>query len=442
MLWFYSSLSAADIYLKLGSIEGETLYRCENGSVVEDSADCGGQVSMAQYIKIDWIEGESSDKYSMSSSGGAWKIDVQDISLIRKAGDGQMEYVEVEVETAAGPLALGLGAIIAIGADCPRCLFEEEEIDVEDETLAASDAPGLGAIIAIGAVNVESDEDALVDCKVTKVSDSDIECEVVAIHEIKGHLSSLPPVEVTSSAETKAAVFLCHDGVTAVSRMSDCPDDIDIDIDDASTISPPEWYRCEDGTVIEFGESCPPIIMKAQAIKIDWIDGEVSESGSTNDTDLKQGGNNTDYFEDQDRLSRVTKPSDGEDRLTENVSLKIEWEDRVQESMSLKAEKREEVREARKEYISTYKGAFVKRIGNRLDNIPAKNLETALEKINTKIEETQENDRMSDAKKESYMDALYALLEIVEDKIGDIKWEITPNWSYFFCNVSRSGVEK
>ena len=91
--------------------------------------------------------------------------------------------------------------------------------------------------------------------------------------------------------------------------------------------------------------------------------------------------------------------------------------------MSLKAEKREEVREARKEYISTYKTAFVERIGNRLDSVPAAGLEIALEKINAKIEALEENEDMLEEKKESQMDALLALLEIVEDKIADIKGE-------------------
>jgi hypothetical protein len=95
----------------------------------------------------------------------------------------------------------------------------------------------------------------------------------------------------------------------------------------------------------------------------------------------------------------------GEDRLTENVTL------------------RAEVKEKRKAYISTYKTAFNTRIGNRLDNIPTKNLETALEKINAKMDITEENENMSDQAKEVLMDALFALLEIVEDKISDIEGE-------------------
>lgn len=98
------------------------------------------------------------------------------------------------------------------------------------------------------------------------------------------------------------------------------------------------------------------------------------------------------------------------------------WSDCPDEKIELK-KMRTEKKEARKEYISAYKGAFVKRIGNRLDSIPTKNLETALEKINARMDDTEENENMSDGAKEVLMDALFALLEIVEDKIGWIDGE-------------------
>lgn len=84
---------------------------------------------------------------------------------------------------------------------------------------------------------------------------------------------------------------------------------------------------------------------------------------------------------------------------------------------------RAELKESRKEYIATYKTAFVDRIGDRLDNIPAANLETALEKINAKIDKVEDNENMSDTAKETLMDALFALIEIVELKLEWIDGE-------------------
>jgi len=171
--------------------------------------------------------------FSSVSAEGSNPIPGIDI-IIKSVNCIDCDYSEeVEIETLAWSTTLWLGAIIAVGAvDCKECfLGPDPDYDVEDETTAGPLALWLGAIIAVWAVNLETDEDAIVDCKITKVDESNIECEVIKIIDHKDEIDVL------------AAWF----------------------------------YRCEDGTVIESGESCPPIIMKAQAIKIDGIEGEVPE---------------------------------------------------------------------------------------------------------------------------------------------------------------------
>ena len=79
--------------------------------------------------------------------------------------------------------------------NCEECIFEEEESDTEYETKDGAAGPlalGLGAIIAVGAINIEDDSDVMVQCEITKIEGEDIECEVVSIdkeefYRIEGH---------------------------------------------------------------------------------------------------------------------------------------------------------------------------------------------------------------------------------------------------------------
>lgn len=90
------------------------------------------------------------------------------------------------------------------------------------------------------------------------------------------------------------------------------------------------------------------------------------------------------------------------------------------ENEALRAENREvreEYKAERKEFIDTYKGVFIKRIGNRLDSIPTANLEKAADRIDAMLEKLEANSSMSEERKQAQIDAILALKEIVEDRI-------------------------
>ena len=73
---------------------------------------------------------------------------------------------------------------------------------------------------------------------------------------------------------------------------------------------------------------------------------------------------------------------------------------------------REALREDRKEIVEKYRGAFIKKLGNSLDKIPAEKLPQIVERINTMMAKEGTNETM--------MAALTAILELVEEKMeGD-----------------------
>jgi len=91
-----------------------------------------------------------------------------------------------------------------------------------------------------------------------------------------------------------------------------------------------------------------------------------------------------------------------------------------EENESLREESREiraQYKANRKEQIDTYRDAFVKRIWNRLDNIPTANLEKAAEKIDAMLEKIENDETMSEERKQARLDAVLALKEIVEDRL-------------------------
>ena len=70
--------------------------------------------------------------------------------------------------------------------------------------------------------------------------------------------------------------------------------------------------------------------------------------------------------------------------------------------------------------VDKYRMAFVKRLGDRLDNIPAEKLEQIAARIDTLIEKYENNENISDRKKEAMLSALMALKEIIDEKLeGD-----------------------
>jgi uncharacterized protein (UPF0305 family) len=78
---------------------------------------------------------------------------------------------------------------------------------------------------------------------------------------------------------------------------------------------------------------------------------------------------------------------------------------------------RSEYKAERKQYIDTYRDAFIKRIGDRLDKIPTANLEKALEKIDALLEKVENNSRMNEEAKQTQLDAILALKEIILDRL-------------------------
>lgn len=407
---------------------------------------------------------------------------------------------EVKIETAAGPLTLGLGAIIAIGADnCKWCLFEEGEEDIEDITMSGPDGIEIGDLIALGATDIENDEDTYVHCEVTEVEDKIIECEVISVDKqvkedeldilawswgmksladtgnpctgpedesigcdglntenkhVEGR--ELAALSVTcvdcwdngkveiETADGALAIWLGAIIIISAAYCEDCTFETAL-IEDLAAIRYSEdisdplviWL----GTIIAIGgeniEDDEDVIVHCKITNISDTNIEC-EIVSLNKEDFyriegHQGKNMEDTVGDNMEMKSGTGLDGWEDRLTENVSINChDCHDESDENVtwvpvsritSVAKSTRAKLKETRKEYISTYKTAFVERIGSRLDNIPASNLEIALEKINAKMDKVEANENMSDNAKETLMDALFALLEIVELKLEWIDWE-------------------
>ena len=83
-----------------------------------------------------------------------------------------------------------------------------------------------------------------------------------------------------------------------------------------------------------------------------------------------------------------------------------------------------EYRGERSEIVEKYKTSFVKRIGNRLDSISDGKLEMVLEKIEVLIKKYEENEDISDDRKDKVVSQLVALQEIIEEKLEGVEEDI------------------
>lgn len=128
-----------------------------------------------------------------------------------------------------------------------------------------------------------------------------------------------------------------------------------------------------------------------------------------------------DEIRDQMNSLREEQFSTVADVLWENAATVMKKRKSIyEENKALREDSRSamsEYKAHRKEYIDTYKGVFIKKIGNRLDKIPTANLEKAAEKIDAMLEKIENNSAMSEERKQSRLDAVIAIKEIVEDRL-------------------------
>lgn len=128
-----------------------------------------------------------------------------------------------------------------------------------------------------------------------------------------------------------------------------------------------------------------------------------------------------DEIRDQMNSLREEQFSTVVDVLWENAATVMKKRKSIyEENKALREDSRSamsEYKAHRKEYIDIYKGVFIKKIGNRLDKIPTANLEKAAEKIDAMLEKIENNSAMSEERKQSRLDAVIAIKEIVEDRL-------------------------
>jgi DNA repair exonuclease SbcCD ATPase subunit len=86
-------------------------------------------------------------------------------------------------------------------------------------------------------------------------------------------------------------------------------------------------------------------------------------------------------------------------------------------------DQRKDFREERKELIGKYKGAFVKRLGDRLDKIPTDKLAKVSEKIDSLYTKIEDNTTMSEDKKATILSQITALQDIIEERLEDVDAE-------------------
>lgn len=83
------------------------------------------------------------------------------------------------------------------------------------------------------------------------------------------------------------------------------------------------------------------------------------------------------------------------------------------------AEARKEFRGERNELVQKYKDSFISRLKNALDKIPDDKLEKVLAKIDAAMEKYEENEKITEERKDKIMSQLIALKEIIEEKIEE-----------------------
>ncbi|MCH2188756.1 hypothetical protein MK079_02935 [Candidatus Gracilibacteria bacterium] len=83
-------------------------------------------------------------------------------------------------------------------------------------------------------------------------------------------------------------------------------------------------------------------------------------------------------------------------------------------------ENRQEFRLERQQYVEKYRQAFVQRLGNAIEKIPTEKLEKVDGKIDAMMEKISNNEKLSDDKKDAYLDQLQALKDIIVERLEDI----------------------
>ncbi len=101
------------------------------------------------------------------------------------------------------------------------------------------------------------------------------------------------------------------------------------------------------------------------------------------------------------------------------IDKRIEVLDKNKDLRQENLDTRKEWREERAELIEKYKTAFMNKLKSKLDTISAEKLEKILVKVNTMIQTTTNNKKLTQASKDKILAQLEALKEILENKIDE-----------------------
>lgn len=101
------------------------------------------------------------------------------------------------------------------------------------------------------------------------------------------------------------------------------------------------------------------------------------------------------------------------------IDKRIEVLDKNKDLRQENLDTRKKWREERAELIEKYKTAFMNKLKSKLDTISADKLEKVLTKVNTMIQTTTNNKKLTQASKDKILAQLEALKEILENKIDE-----------------------
>lgn len=80
---------------------------------------------------------------------------------------------------------------------------------------------------------------------------------------------------------------------------------------------------------------------------------------------------------------------------------------------------RQEIKQVKQDLKAKYKEKFLSQLQGKLDNIPVDKLQLVLDKVTKKREEIATNNKLTQTKKDSYLAQLDALIDILNDKLGN-----------------------
>ncbi len=124
-----------------------------------------------------------------------------------------------------------------------------------------------------------------------------------------------------------------------------------------------------------------------------------------------------------DRVEKVKTLLQNNPKALEALEAKkMKFEQHMEKRMEEKKQT-DRFKSKRQDLVRNYKAKFVKRIGNRLDKIPAQKLEKVSDKIDDLMERYEGNDKISEERKEKFMAQLVALKEMIEEKLSEISIE-------------------